>query len=358
MLKKPRYASIKEELKQRIESGEFKPHDKLYTQSELIAVYETGITTAVRVLNELAFEGYVYRVNGKGTYVAERETKIRKLCVSVPHLLKDPSSMGYPLSSSILLDHLYRECDKKNWVLQLHMGDVSPQERKASLLRSIKEVDAVVLCQSLQPSIEAEIAVLKESGIPFVVLDTYLEDADIHIVSMDHYRGAYDLTLKLHEKKAETIFFVGRSELTADASMMARRKGYLDAVNQLGLSPRLLLHSNQAELLKSELDGIVDTIAAVAGAKGILCDHFGYAQKLCNRMVEMGMKPDGLQLAVFSNYDLQMEDSVVPVYKCSQPYPQMAKACIEQLMASVASGKPHSVQLLRGVVSESETQSD
>lgn len=66
----PKYQQIKDELKQKIISGQFENGDKFFTEAELINLYDVSSITVVRALNELAKDGYIVRQQGKGTFVS------------------------------------------------------------------------------------------------------------------------------------------------------------------------------------------------------------------------------------------------------------------------------------------------
>ena len=71
MVAKPRYRQLKELIIERISSGELKPGDRV--PSEMDLVDSTGVSrmTANRALRELTNEGYLKRVAGVGTFVAD-----------------------------------------------------------------------------------------------------------------------------------------------------------------------------------------------------------------------------------------------------------------------------------------------
>ncbi|TVX11213.1 GntR family transcriptional regulator, partial [Streptococcus pneumoniae] len=62
----PEYQYIKDELKNKIISGQFSSGDKFYTEAELISMYDVSSITVVRALNDLAKDGYIVRQQGKG----------------------------------------------------------------------------------------------------------------------------------------------------------------------------------------------------------------------------------------------------------------------------------------------------
>ena len=68
---KPRYQQLKELIIARISSGELQPLDRVPSEHELVDSAGVSRMTANRALRELNDEGYVERVAGVGTFVAD-----------------------------------------------------------------------------------------------------------------------------------------------------------------------------------------------------------------------------------------------------------------------------------------------
>ena len=67
----PRYRQLKELIIGRISSGELRPQDRVPSENELVDSTGVSRMTANRALRELNDEGYVERVAGVGTFVAD-----------------------------------------------------------------------------------------------------------------------------------------------------------------------------------------------------------------------------------------------------------------------------------------------
>ena len=67
----PLYHQLRESLFEKIESGEWKPGDRIPTEDELCEMYQISKTTVRQALNALAIEGWLRRKQGRGTYVTE-----------------------------------------------------------------------------------------------------------------------------------------------------------------------------------------------------------------------------------------------------------------------------------------------
>jgi len=76
------YYQVSERLRQEIRQRDLRPGDLLSTEEELQKRFQVSRATVRRALEELADEGLLTRITGKGTYVAEP-----RLTVQLPMLL-------------------------------------------------------------------------------------------------------------------------------------------------------------------------------------------------------------------------------------------------------------------------------
>jgi DNA-binding GntR family transcriptional regulator len=67
----PKYEQIKQDLLTEIKNRIFTPGDKFYSEADVKRKYSVSSITAVKALNELTTAGYLYRIQGKGTYVSK-----------------------------------------------------------------------------------------------------------------------------------------------------------------------------------------------------------------------------------------------------------------------------------------------
>lgn len=69
----PLYASVKQVILDRIHSGEWPPKHRVPSENELVSELGVSKMTANRALRELANEGELVRIQGVGSFVAERK---------------------------------------------------------------------------------------------------------------------------------------------------------------------------------------------------------------------------------------------------------------------------------------------
>ncbi|KQL52895.1 GntR family transcriptional regulator [Heyndrickxia shackletonii] len=67
----PLYHQLKERLKESIDGGYWMPGDKIPSENQLMDQYSVSRNTAKKAIEELVQEGSLYRIQGKGTFVAK-----------------------------------------------------------------------------------------------------------------------------------------------------------------------------------------------------------------------------------------------------------------------------------------------
>lgn len=72
-----RYEVIQKELTEKIQNGIFKPNERIPSEKEIVEQYGVSRITATKALTELSLNGYIYRIQGKGSFVNAPDKWIR-----------------------------------------------------------------------------------------------------------------------------------------------------------------------------------------------------------------------------------------------------------------------------------------
>jgi len=75
----PAYKRIQTAIRERIDSGELRPGDVVFSERELAKIHGVSLMTARHALASLAHEGVVERRHGAGTFVAPPQIHFNKL---------------------------------------------------------------------------------------------------------------------------------------------------------------------------------------------------------------------------------------------------------------------------------------
>lgn len=107
----PLYKYIKEDIFRQIKDGVYKPDQCLPSERDFCLIYGTTRMTVRHALNDLVVEGVVYRLQGKGTFVAG--TKLVQPLMQVTGFTEDMLRRGKTPSSKLL----YAGVQKANHII-------------------------------------------------------------------------------------------------------------------------------------------------------------------------------------------------------------------------------------------------
>lgn len=96
----PRYQQLKNQIVERISRGELKPGDRVPSENDLVVSGNVSRMTANRALRELTDEGYVKRVAGRGTFVAD--FRARSHVLEVHDIAVEIEARGHAHASRVL----------------------------------------------------------------------------------------------------------------------------------------------------------------------------------------------------------------------------------------------------------------
>jgi GntR family histidine utilization transcriptional repressor len=97
---KPRYQQLKDQIIQRISTGDLQPNDRVPSENELVEAESVSRMTANRALRELNHEGYVKRIAGRGTFVSDFRSQSHVL--EVQNIADEIAARGHTHSSQVL----------------------------------------------------------------------------------------------------------------------------------------------------------------------------------------------------------------------------------------------------------------
>lgn len=98
----PIYYQLEEIIKDLIEKGELKPGDSLPAEREYAEKFEISRMTVRQAFTQLVNDGYLYRIQGKGTFVAERKPKIEQALQGLTSFTEDMKARGMKPGSQLV----------------------------------------------------------------------------------------------------------------------------------------------------------------------------------------------------------------------------------------------------------------
>jgi GntR family histidine utilization transcriptional repressor len=118
---KPRYQQLKEQIIAEISSGKLRPRDRVPSENELVGSAGVSRMTANRALRELNDEGYVERIAGVGTFVADLRAVSHVL--EVRNIADEIAHRGHRHSAVVLANAVERADADVAQALQVEEGE-------------------------------------------------------------------------------------------------------------------------------------------------------------------------------------------------------------------------------------------
>ena len=100
----PRYQQLKDLIIRRISAAELRPGDRVPSENELVDAMKVSRMTANRALRELNDEGYVHRIAGRGTFVAD--FRARSHLLEVNNIADEIAARGHAHDCEVLRQSL------------------------------------------------------------------------------------------------------------------------------------------------------------------------------------------------------------------------------------------------------------
>lgn len=228
------YVHVLEEIRKKIINGEFPVDQPLPTQKEFAHIFNTSEITSRRALTELANEGYILRVRGKGSFVknAANDSSVNLLQIKRIYFVYPETSLQVLTHRFYqdLMDGIYEASKEKDLqFLTLNMG-------KYDQLPDDKEAGFIVL-PHVQGSQEISIKTLeawKNEGRKIVTVHFFYPHLKIPYVVINNITGGYLATQHLishgHEKIG--IILTGKSFMDINQEFSLRMEGYKSALLQ------------------------------------------------------------------------------------------------------------------------------
>lgn len=235
--KLPAYKQIRLELVTEIDQRNPAPNSPYYSEKDIIERFGVSRVTVRQALELMEQDGYIYRVQGKGTFIGSLETKPAKTVAFVATcILKNEGE-------AVLLRSVEDTLNRQNYNLIICNTNNDFIKTERYLRRLIKaRIDAIIyICAAAEGDYARNAQLVNyivNSEVPCVMLDRMVEPTaqPVYAVTADNARGAAQLTEHLIALGHTRIGFCAAEE---SSSTRERLEGYRQCLAAHGLpAPR------------------------------------------------------------------------------------------------------------------------
>jgi len=334
-----KHKRLSEIIRNSIVSGEFKEGERLPSQNELSKTYGVSSATAREAVGLLVSESLLYRIQGKGTFVAPTKRNRRTIAVVIPHLYSNHDmrySMGYDVATTLV--HCIEDEAKQNSAnLMLCLSNDSVERERENLLSALDAgVDGVVFFSlGLRSNVDCVERLIK-ADVPVVLIDTNLPGTNASYVGTDNFAGAKRVTEELIDAGFDRIVYLNTAH-TDCSSVIDRHAGCEASCRQRGVSLETVCLPIGAGVLQVEteqiayeyatrvLPGMDKPVALFAVSSSITVG-------LWRAVDNLPMDHRRVALGCFDELPMLIPDDVFLV-KAIQPLEQIGRGAVQALIS-------------------------
>ena len=233
--------AVKEEILRLIRSKGLKQGDHVCSEKELMSLCEVSRITIRRAIARLSYEGIVFSVHGKGTFVGNKaglqipQGRNGKTVEMVTPILYD-AGMKEAWGTLAVMSEIENGIKKRaGYKLILSNTYRDPSLEKKTIEDAISGSSSAIIFEPIPFTmlrlLEEHIGLLVRSGKPFVVSER-LVPFEVDNVYEDDFYGAFLATSHLIEHGHRSILHINFS----GEYLENRRKGYKSALMERGLT--------------------------------------------------------------------------------------------------------------------------
>lgn len=325
---KPLYEQIQSDLIQKIETGVFEEHQRIPSENELSREYGVSRITATKALTELALNGYIYRVQGKGSFVApvqDRPTPTSGNGNTKPYLVGFviPSSWDY--HSVNLIRGITSTLSFPQFIVNTFRSDSTESEEYILHHFYQNHYDGILLFPNDFEFYSDTILQMHLNQYPFVLIDRIFQKLNCSYVTSDNPGGSEIAVEHLLQKGHTKIGFAGYVSFREQVTSL-RYNGYVEAMNKHGLN--ILAYENlfgqpqQQKMLHHLLEDITygKVTALIASNSGCAIKMVEFFQKHQIRV------PEEVSIICFDNPSLYISSTNFFTYIDQDSYNMGAEA--------------------------------
>jgi GntR family transcriptional regulator of arabinose operon len=257
--RQPLYIQIQDYFKSLIVSGKLAEDEKIPSEKELMEQFGVSRITVANALAQLAKEGWIYRIPGRGSFVTQG---VRGLIEQQKADFKNEDNM-LPLSAPVsrrkmigfliptmedffairLVQGINKVLEGTDYYLVILITHNSKEREKEAIVELIqKGAVGLIIFPADAENYNEEILTLKLRQFPFVLVDRYFPGVETNYVCSDSFLGAQLAVDHLWDLGHRDIAICSDSPLPT-VTVEDRISGYMDALKKKGalINPALIL---------------------------------------------------------------------------------------------------------------------
>ncbi|KIL42439.1 GntR family transcriptional regulator [Gordoniibacillus kamchatkensis] len=336
----PKYRQLKQEIMTWLESGQLKQGEQMPSEHEIAAKFAMSRQTVRQTLGELEQEGWLYRVQGKGTFVSPQRGAGGG---ARPEL--QTVGMITTYISDYIFPHIVRGAESalrgKGYGLLLSSTDNDKDKETDSLTMMLSQPIAGLIVEPTRsalgnPNLHHYLT-LQYRGIPVVMINERYPELGVPCVKLDDELGGF--------LAAEHLIRLGHRRIAGffkadDLQGVNRLRGFLRAHRQyeVPLEPAAVVHYHTGEKRTKPYEAALAMLRQEQRPTAVVCYNDELAVTLLEAVRQAGLHvPRDLSVVGFDDSPLATATEI-KLTTLSHPKTELGVKAVETLAALMAGG--------------------
>lgn len=339
---KTKYSIVRDYIEKNIYNGMYQADEKIESESELMKRFGISRHTVRLAIGDLVTEGLLYRVQGAGTYCADR-TKgtntshgktVKKIAVITTYI------------SSYIFPYIIRGAESRLSEAGYQVSIFSTNnsfEKEREILKKVFEqkFDGVIIEPTKSAYSNPNISYylkLKYIGIPFVMINEYYDVLEPVYVIVDDEQGGFIQVDHLLENGHNEIVGLFKTD---DKQGIKRLKGFLRAykTRNIKVNPTNIITYNTEEKFIKPLEQLENLLSEKYKITGIACYNDELAMEVLELLRNKKMKvPEDISLIGFDDSFLSRVTEV-KLTSVTHPKNELGKIAAEKIIKLIELNK-------------------
>lgn len=204
----PLYKQIQESIKEQIKLGVLRPGDRVGSEKELSSLYRVSQITTKNALIGLAEEGWVERIQGKGTFVSRQSAELRPVSNSPVMIGVVFPSMKTRIDQQ-LLNYIEKYASEEGFQIMLRITRESAEGETLGIRQLLDfGVKGLIIFPTEAENYNETIIQLAFDKFPVVLVDRFFKNIRMASVTSDNMQGTFEAIEYLLSKGHRHIAYI------------------------------------------------------------------------------------------------------------------------------------------------------
>ena len=326
----PLYIQVANTLRQQILDGIWRDGDLIPSEKALCAQFDIARGTMRQALQLLEQEGYLWREQGRGTFVRlverqQTDTQTRHLAFVVPYIRDS--------SVSTILVGFQQVAEQAGYSVIFNHVNNDVQQQQDVIQKLVQQGVMGIALYPVDSETVAGIDKLVRARYPIVLVDRYLKSLSTDFVMSDHFGGALRGVHYLINQGHRRVGFV--TWLSPAVSMDHRLLGYATALRERGIEADESLICRVEGYPTVNRSSLIAYLTSEARPTAVFAANDQIAIALYRAAAQVGLRiPEDLSVIGFDNLDLSPHLEP-PLTTIAQPFAEVGRQAAQMLLSRI-----------------------